>query len=108
MINFVQPGGVVAVVAAADVKGGDIVKIGNLAGVAAYDAATGAIVEIAIEGVFDLKKATAADTYAVGDRVYSGTGGAAKTGTGAIGIVVAASTGTMTTVRAVLDGRITA
>jgi predicted RecA/RadA family phage recombinase len=108
MKNYVQPGGVVAINAPADCKAGDLIKVGNLAGVAAYDGVKDHAVEIAIEGVFDLVKATKADTYAVGDKVYSGTGGAAKTGTGAIGICIAVSSATSDHVRVVLDGRLTA
>ena len=41
---------------AGGVKSGDVVVVGALAGIAAYDAAAGAEVETQLEGVFDLPK----------------------------------------------------
>ena len=54
MKNFVQPGNVVTLIAPGDVKSGDLVVVGSLAGVAAYDALAGAEVEVSLVGVFDL------------------------------------------------------
>lgn len=64
MRNFIQPGHTITLVAPAEVKSGDVVVVGGLAGVAAYDAAEGAEVETQLEGVFDLPKG--ADVLAPG------------------------------------------
>lgn len=70
MRNFVQPGRMIGVTAPAAVASGDGVLIGALFGVAASDAASGAAVEIATEGVFDLPKATGgANAFTVGAAV---------------------------------------
>jgi predicted RecA/RadA family phage recombinase len=50
------------------VKSGGGVKVGNLFGVAVYDAALNASLEIVAMGVFDLAKDTS--TFASGDAVY--------------------------------------
>jgi predicted RecA/RadA family phage recombinase len=68
--NYVQQGEVLTVVAPAAVVSGDPVLIGaNIFGVATHDAANGAALELAVEGVFTLP----ADNnlvIAVGDRVF--------------------------------------
>jgi len=70
MKNFVQQGCNITVTSpTGGVASGDAVLIGSLFGVAAYTAAEGASLEIATEGVFDLAK-VAADSFAVGDKVY--------------------------------------
>lgn len=72
--NYIQPGGHVTVTAPdgstdIDVVSGAGVRIGNLFGVALTDAAMGATVVIATEGVFEMAK-TSALAIAVGDLVY--------------------------------------
>ena len=69
MKNFVQPGENLTVPAPAAVASGELVKVGNLYGVASYDAGTGADVVLVTEGVFELPK-IATDALAVGDPVY--------------------------------------
>lgn len=69
MKNFVQPGNRVTVPAPAPVKGGDVVIIGQLAGIAFGDAVADEPVDLALSGVFDLPK-VAADAITVGDAVY--------------------------------------
>src|SRR5690606_35118552 len=69
MKNFVQPGNRITVPAPAPVKGGEVVIIGELAGIAFGDAAAGEPVDLALNGVFDLPK-VAADAITVGDAVY--------------------------------------
>ena len=69
MKNQVQSGNNITVTAAADAISGDVVKIGNLIGVAATDAAIGDSLDLVTVGVFDLPK-VAADTIAVGDAAY--------------------------------------
>ena len=57
MKNFVQPGQYgLTVTATANVTGGSIVVVGDIVGVAAWDATAGTPVEISPEGVFDLAK----------------------------------------------------
>jgi predicted RecA/RadA family phage recombinase len=57
MKNFIQPGDVVTVAAPGNVKSGDLIIVGALAGVCATDGGTGDEVEIALVGVFELPKA---------------------------------------------------
>jgi predicted RecA/RadA family phage recombinase len=58
MKNYVQPGNYITVTApTGGVKGGDFVLIGQLFGVASYDASAGDQAEIMTWGVFDLQKA---------------------------------------------------
>ena len=64
MRNFIQPGETITLVAPAEVKSGDVVVVGGLAGVAATDAAEGAEVETQLVGVFELPKG--ADVLAAG------------------------------------------
>lgn len=69
MKNFVQPGETVSVAAPYDVLSGHGFQIGGLFAVAVFDALSGALVEGAREGVFDLAK-TSAQAWAVGDEIY--------------------------------------
>jgi predicted RecA/RadA family phage recombinase len=73
MKNSIQPGNVLTIVAAADIASGDPVLIGpdpgGLVGVACGSALTGAEVEVAVNGVFELPKLTT-DVVAVGDLLY--------------------------------------
>ncbi len=60
MRNFVQEGNTVTLTSPAvtGCKSGDLIIVGAIAGVAAYDAAAGAEVEVVTEGVFTLPKAS--------------------------------------------------
>ena len=69
MKNFVQDGRMMTVPAPYSVASGGGVLVGSLFGVAAYNAAEGAPVEIATGGVFDLPK-TAGDTPVIGSKLY--------------------------------------
>jgi|SRR5687768_6473755 len=69
MQNFVQIGDVVTVAAPADVSSGDGVLVGTLFGVAAFDALSGADVEIKTRGVFELAK-NSAEAWTVGIAIY--------------------------------------
>jgi predicted RecA/RadA family phage recombinase len=69
MKNLVQPGRTITVTAPANVESGEGVLIGQLFGVCAGDAASGATLDLVTEGVFDLAKATA-DIFTVGAPVY--------------------------------------
>ena len=69
MKNFVQLGENITVTATDLATSGDIVKVGNMIGIAAGDAAIGDDLDIVTVGVFDLPK-VAADDIAVGDPIY--------------------------------------
>ena len=56
MKNYLQRGGTVTVTAPANVSPGDVVVVGALVGVAAFDASQNDEVEITTEGVFTLPK----------------------------------------------------
>lgn len=62
--NYSGPGDRLTVTAPAAVSAGDLVKVGYLFGVALNDAASGASVVIAREGVFTLPKVTHASSQA--------------------------------------------
>lgn len=69
MKNFIQKGDTLTATAPADVNSGDLVVVGNIIGVAAYDAASGADVEVDVEGVFELPKVLT-DVIGQGDKLY--------------------------------------
>ena len=69
MKNFIQPGESLTVSAPYAVTSGQGVLVGALFGIAAYDAASSATVEIQTEGVFDITKEPSLAITA-GARVY--------------------------------------
>lgn len=69
MKNYVQKGENLTLPAPAAVVSGEVVVIGELHGVAAGDAASGADFDLVTEGVFDLPKVST-DVFAIGDVVY--------------------------------------
>lgn len=69
MKNYVQEGNTITVTAAAAITSGQLVVVGAINGVAASDAASGADVEVTVEGVFELPKVTT-DVIAQGDKLY--------------------------------------
>lgn len=69
MKNLVQEGALITVSAPAAKSSGDGVLVGSLFGVASNDAANGADVVIATEGVFELAK-VGSQAWTVGVRVY--------------------------------------
>ena len=95
MKNFVQPGDTLTVAAPANVVSGEIVVAGAVVGVAAYDALSGAPVEVSVEGVFSLPKEPA-DLLTHGAVAKLDAGGLVSvSGTNKIGWIVAdASAGT--------------
>lgn len=107
MKNFVQPGNVVTVIAPYSVSSGQGLLVGALFGVAAYDAAAGAPVEISREGVFDVSAVTA-DIVAQGGKIYWDNAARKLTATNAgntlVGAVTVAKGGADTTARVMLDG----
>ena len=69
MKNFRQTGDAIYVVATATIKSGDLVVAGTLYGVAATDAAIGAVVALWNQGIFNLPKKTGA-AWTVGQVIY--------------------------------------
>jgi predicted RecA/RadA family phage recombinase len=67
--NFIQPGGTITLTAPYAVTSGDGLLVGSIFGVAAGDAASGATVEAALTGVFDLTK-IGSQAWSAGDKVY--------------------------------------
>lgn len=69
MKNYIQDGDVVTLTAPYNVNSGAGLLVGSIFGVAANTALSGAPVEAAVEGVFDLVK-TSGQAWAQGVRVY--------------------------------------
>ena len=67
--NFIQPGDMVSVTAPYTVTSGQGVQVGNFFGVAQHNAASGAAVQIHLEGVYSLTKEPSL-AIAQGARVY--------------------------------------
>lgn len=67
--NYIQPGDVITVAAPAAVSSGDGVQVGQIFGVAQFDAAITADVEVATTGVWTLPK-TSAQAWDAGDAIY--------------------------------------
>ena len=68
MRYYVQPGNTITVTAPYDVDPDDGVLVGNIFGVATHKAASGAPLELMVEGVVQIKK-TAAVTFTQGAKV---------------------------------------
>lgn len=107
MKNFVQAGKTVTVIAPYAVSSGMGVLVGAIFGIATFDAANGAPVEIAREGVFDVAAVTA-DTATQGAKIYwDNTARKLTTTVGSntlVGAVTAAKGGSDVTARVLLDG----
>jgi predicted RecA/RadA family phage recombinase len=69
MKNYVQPGGTLTLTAPYAVTSGDGLLVGAIFGVAAGDGASGATIEAALTGVFDLTK-IGSQAWTVGAKVY--------------------------------------
>ncbi|MBL4557289.1 MAG: DUF2190 family protein [Rhodobacteraceae bacterium] len=69
MKNYVQPGATLTLTAPYALTSGDGLLVGSIFGVAAGDAASGATVEAALTGVFDLTK-IGSQAWTVGAKVY--------------------------------------
>lgn len=82
MKNFHSPGDTLPFVATADVASGDLVVVGDMAGVACGAVATGDLGQMKAEGVFTLRKD--GNAIAPGSRVYAtGTSGSVTATEGA-------------------------
>ena len=69
MKNYVQPGTTLTLTAPYAVTSGDGLLVGSIFGVAAGDAASGATVEAALTGVFDITK-IGSQAWTVGAKIY--------------------------------------
>ena len=69
MKNFVQEGKTITVIAPATVVSGQLVVVGSIVGVAAFDAASGVEVEVSTHGIFELPKVPT-DVIGQGDKLY--------------------------------------
>jgi len=109
MKNFIQPGNVITLPAPYNLTSGQGVLVGAVFGVAANDALQGTTVEAVRAGVFALG-AVAADTLAIGDKVYwdNTAKRITKTATNNVLVGAAASpkSGTETSATVLLDGLI--
>jgi predicted RecA/RadA family phage recombinase len=70
MKNYIQDGRILAVTAPAAVASGDFVQVGRIRGVAVTSAASGAQVELATEGVFEIPKTGSEEFATLGLPVY--------------------------------------
>lgn len=71
MRNFIEAGDTVTLVCAQGGRSsGDVVKVGAIVGVAAFDAIAGAQIEAKLTGVFDLEKVSAQAWATVGLPIY--------------------------------------
>jgi predicted RecA/RadA family phage recombinase len=99
MKNFVQPGDVLTIAAPRALNAGDFVLVGKIAGVATTDAANGADVEVATEGVFELPVAGLTAGAPVYWNATANALTATATGNTRVGVAVAASNGSTTRVK---------
>lgn len=105
MKNYVQAGNVVTFPVPAAVKGGDVVIVGELRGVASGDADAGTSCDVSLTGVFALPKVASA--FSVGDVAHYDatlklvTADAAKP---RLGVVVADATADAATVNVRVNG----
>ncbi len=106
MKNYIQPGNVLPLTMPAAVKSGDGVLVGTLFGVAAIDGASGAVVDCALTGVYELPKATGAITQ--GQAIYWDNTAKKVTGTASsnrlIGAAIEAAVSGAATLRVRLAG----
>ena len=107
MQNYVQKGENLTIAAPYDVASGGGVKAGLIFGVAAYDALSGADVDLVTVGVFDLPKVST-DVFAVGAAVYWDNTAKLVTSTASgntkIGVAVTAAANPSGTVNVRLNG----
>ena len=108
MKNFVQPGENLTIPAPYNVLSGGVVIAAAIIGIAAGSAASGAPVDVATTGVFDVPK-VGANAFTLGASVYwdSATSLATTVSSGGnvkIGVAVAAAAASTGTVRVRLSG----
>lgn len=107
MKNYIQPGKTVTILAPADVASGGVVVAGNLVGIAAGAALSGASVDVALEGVFSIPKVEA-DAFALGGVVFFNTSTklatVTATGNTRLGIAIGAASNPSAAVKVRIDG----
>lgn len=107
MKNFVQPGKTITIPAPAAVASGGVVIAGDIKGIAAGAADSGAPVDVETAGVFELPK-VALDAFTLGASVYwDATAELCTTtseGNTMLGVAVAAAAASTATVRCRLSG----
>lgn len=107
MRNYVQPGETLTIPAPAAVLSGEPVIAGNIVGIASGDAASGATVDVATVGVFELPK-VAANAFTLGAPVYWNADDKLATSTASgntkLGVAVAAAAASTATVNVRLSG----
>lgn len=105
--NYVQPGNILTIPAPAAVLSGGVVIAGEIKGIAQGDAASGAPVDVATRGVWELPK-VAANSFALGAKVYwNGTDALATTtasGNTLLGVAVEVAPADSATVKLRLSG----
>jgi predicted RecA/RadA family phage recombinase len=74
MKNFLAEGRTITVTAPVAVLSGQLIAVGKINGVCGYDAASGAPVEVSVEGVFSLPK-TPGDSITAGQAVRANASG---------------------------------
>lgn len=110
MINKVTEGETIQVIAGGAITSGTPFEAGELFGVPVSSVASGAVVALDVQGVFDLpKQGGAGIAFAIGDPVYWDAGNtrctsAANGGYSRIGICTATAADAATTVRVLLAG----
>lgn len=103
--NYLQPGDVIDYTCAGNITLGNVVPLSECAGVALLSGVTGAVIPVALSGVFEVtKKAGATLDFAVGEKVQTlTTGGVEKAvatgGSEPLGIAVEAAVTGATTVK---------
>jgi predicted RecA/RadA family phage recombinase len=107
--NYVQPGDTITIPAPAATASGSVVVVGDIIGVAAGDAASGALLDIETKGVWSLPK-VAADVVTVGAAIYYDAGESlvtiddAEGANAKIGVAIAAAGNGAATVTVRLSG----
>lgn len=105
--NYIQPGNILTIPAPAAVLSGGVVIAGEIRGIAQGDAISGAPVDVATRGVWELPK-VAANNFALGAKVYwNGTDALATTtasGNTLLGVAVEAAPADSATVKLRLSG----
>lgn len=107
MKNYIQKGDTLTIPAPAAVVSGFPVIAGAIVGIASGDAASGAPVDVATVGVFELPK-VAANTFAIGAAVYWDATASLATSTSTsntkLGVAIAAAAASTATVNVRLSG----
>ncbi|MDP3961301.1 MAG: DUF2190 family protein [Pseudorhodobacter sp.] len=100
--NYVQPGDTLTIPAPATVASGGVVIAGDIKGIAQGDAASGALVDVATSGVWELPK-VAANAFTLGAKVYwdavAALATTTATGNTLLGVAVAAAGASTATVQ---------